>query len=220
MGPPKPEGLRRSRVRARGCLYRYSQHLRTETASAKRMFTRRPGRRSMSNWPWSWPCFPTLTLEPPRSKLRGKSRRSSSPPSPSQRNCHPVVWAAVANQHVSPRYEKQTNVGLQLVVKMENYKFSNWECLREFEICPSHDAELCPWHREIWHSARGSDWRKSNCLLFLPYQAETVLWITQLPTNKHYKCIHQWKLGSITANIKAPSQWWSMPKITGWRKDN
>lgn len=111
------------------------------------------------------------------------------------------VWAAVANRHVSPRYETQSYVGLQLVVKMENYKFSNWECLREFEICQSHDAELCPWHREIWHSTRGSDWRKSNCLLFLPYRAERVLWLTQLPTNKHYKCIYWWKLGSTTANI-------------------
>lgn len=62
--------------------------------------------------------------EPPRSKLRGKSRRFRSP-SPPQRNCHPVVWAAVANRHVSPRYETQSYVGLQLVVKMENYKFSN-----------------------------------------------------------------------------------------------
>lgn len=157
MGPPKPEGLRRGRIRASGSLYRYPQHLRTETASAKRMSTWSPGRRIMSNWPRSWPCFPTLTPAPPRSKLRGKSRRSSSP-SPLQRNCHPVVWAAVANQHVSTRYEKQAYVGLQLVVKMENYKFSNWECLREFEICPSHDAELCPWHREIWHSARGGGW--------------------------------------------------------------
>lgn len=80
----------------------------------------------MSNWPRSWPCFPTLAPEPRRSKLRGKSRRSRSP-SPPQRNCHPVVWAAVANRHVSPRYETQSYVGLQLVVKMENYKFSNWE---------------------------------------------------------------------------------------------
>lgn len=180
MGWPKPEGLRRGRVRAHGCLCRYSQQLRTETARAKRTSTRRPGRWSMSNWPRSWPCFPTLTPEPLRSKLRGKSRRSRSP-SPPQRSCHPVVWAAVANRHVSPRYETQSYVGLQLAVKMENYKFSNWECLREFEICPSHDAELCPWHREIWHSTRGSDWRKSNCLLFLPYQAERVLWLTQLP---------------------------------------